>query len=307
MNETRENKNVFDTTATIKSAGSYSKMADGLNSLNTSRGGEKGLKGFAFEEMHAADVRVKGHTCEVVNNNGTSDLLIDGDPVQLKMGYKNSQPKWSEGYDTVVVDKGNSQLANKASKAGYKVEESAISEAEAKTLSDAMRMESTITKQSTAPITGTLVSSHMAGKTAAGLTAKFTVPFQAGANICDVLSGDKSVEEAVVDTVVDGAAAVGTAYLSTAALTAATTAATAVGTAAAETAVGAAVVAAASTATTAIAGTAVGGAALAAAGAVGGAATTAVAMVAAAPVLPVVAVAAGIGFIGSAISKIFEW
>lgn len=305
MKETKENKDVFETAAVIKSTESYSEMAKGLNSLNTARGGANGFKGFAFEQMHAADARMKGHACQVINNNGAADLLVDGNTVQLKMGYNTSSPKWCDGYNTVVVDKGNTQLARKAAEAGYKVEESAISNAEAKVVSDAMRMESAITKKSTAPITGTVVSSHSAGKAASKLTAKVNVPLQAGANIYDAITGEKSVEDAVVDTVVDGAVTVGSAYLGTAALTAATTAATAVGTAAAETAIGAAAVSTATAAGSAIAGTAVGGAAVAAAGTVAGAAELAVASVAAAPVLPVVAVAAGIGFVGKAISKLF--
>lgn len=303
MKETREN--AFGTVAAVKSAESYSKMAEGLNSLNTARGGEKGLKGFAFEEMYAADARMNGHSCEVINNNGAADLLIDGEPVQLKMGYKGNTPKWSEGYETVIVDKGNSELAQKARKAGYKVEESGISSAEAQKISDAMRMESAITKQSTAPLTGTLVSSHMAGKAAAELTAKVGVPFQAGANLWGVVNGEKSIEEAVVDTVIEGAVSVGTAYVGGAALTATSTAATALGTAVAETAVGSSIVGATSAIAAAAAETAVGGAVVTAAGTVGAAATTVLTTVAAAPVLPIVAIGVGIGFLGSALLDLF--
>lgn len=306
MSDNKEKKNVIGTTAGVKSAESYSQMAKGLNSLNTARGSEKGLKGFIFEEMHAADMRVKGHTCNVVNNNGAADLIVDGVPVQLKTGYQNNQPKWTSGYEKVVVDKGNMQLAQKAGKAGYTVEESAVSNAEAKAVADAMRMESAITKNATAPIMGTISSSHYAGKAAAGVTAKVFVPFQAGANICDVVTGDKAIEDAVADTVVDGAVAVGTTYLGTAALTAAGTAVTAAGTAAAETAVGTAVITAASGVAAGLAETAIGSAAVAAAGTVGTAATAAIASVAAAPVLPVVAVAAGIGFLARGISKMFD-
>ena len=49
MMNNKEKKNVIGITAGVKSAESYSQMAKGLNSLNTGRGGEKGLKGFAFE------------------------------------------------------------------------------------------------------------------------------------------------------------------------------------------------------------------------------------------------------------------
>ena len=296
MMNNKEKKNVIGITAGVKSAESYSQMAKGLNSLNTGRGGEKGLKGFAFEEMHAADVRVKGHSCNVVNNNGAADLIVDGMPVQLKMGYHNNQPKLTSGYEKVVVDKGNMQLAQKAVKAGYAVEESAVSNA------DAMRLESTITKSTTAPITGTMSSAHFAGKTAAGVTAKVFVPLQAGANLYDVVAGNKEIEDAVADTVVDGAIAVGTTYLGTAALTAAGTAVSAAGAAAAETAVGAAAITAATSASAALAGTAVGGAAAAVVGTAG----TAIAAVAAAPVLPAVAIATGIGFALGAVFDLFD-
>lgn len=305
MSEVKETKDPIKVVVTMKSADSYSKMATGLNGLNTSRGGEKGFKGYAFEEMHAADARMKGHTCNVINNNGAADLVIDGSPVQLKMGYQNNQPKWTSGYESVVVDKGNIQLAEKARKAGYEVEESSFSSAEVKALSDTMRVESAVTKRPTAPITATLGSSHMAGKAAAELTAKVCVPFQAGANLYDVIIGDKTVEDAVVDTVVDGAVTVGSAYIGTAALTAATTAVTAVGTAVAETTAGAVLVSAATTATTALASTAVGTTALTAAGAVGTLATTAVATIASAPILPIATVAVGVGMLGRAITKLF--
>ena len=303
MEETRTN--AFGTVAAVKSAESYSKMAEGLNRLNTARGGEKGLKGFAFEEMYAADARLTGHTCEVINNNGAADLLLDGEPVQLKMGYKGNTPKWSDGYETVIVDKGNSELARKARKAGYKVEESGISNVKAQKMSDAMRMESAITKQSTAPLTGTLASSHMAGKAAAELTAKVGVPFQAGVNLWEVVNGEKSIEEAVVDTVVDGAVSVGTAYAGGAALTAASTAASAMGAAVAETAAGSSLMGAASTIAAAAAETAAGGAALTAASTAGAAVTTVVSTVAAAPVLPIVLVGVGLGFLGGAVLDLF--
>lgn len=301
MSEKKEN-NVVETVVSVKSAKTYEKMAEGLNSLNTSRGGVHGNKGFVFEEWHAADASMKGKTCSVLNNNGPADLVVDGKNVQLKMGYKGNTPKWNDGYDKVIVDKGNGELMRKARKAGYEVEESAISNADAKALSDALKRESAITGKATAPITGTIASSHLAGKTAAGITAKVSVPFQAGANICDVMTGDKSVEDAVVDTVVDGAATVATAYAGTAALTAAGAA----GAALAETAIGTAALTAVGTATTAIASTTVGGAALTAVGTVATVATSSIAAVAAAPVLPVVAVTAGLGFVGRAISKLFD-
>lgn len=299
MSEKKE-INLAEALVSIKSADTYEKMAEGLNSLNTSRGGINGTKGFVFEELHAADVSMKGKVCSVINNNGPADLVIDGQNVQLKTGYKNNTPKWCDGYDRVVVDKGNTQLLNKALKAGYEVEESSISNSQAKSLADAMKRESSITGNATAPLTGTIASAHLAGKTAAGITAKVSVPFQAGANLCDVMTGDKSVEDAVVDTVVDGAATVATAYAGTAALTAASTVATTAAAALAETAVGVA----ATTATTAIASTAVGGATLTAVGTAATAVTSGVAAVAAAPVLPVVAVAVGVGFVVSAFKKL---
>lgn len=302
MDELKE-KNLIGIGAMIKSAKSYEKMAEGLNSLNTSRGGVHGTKGFVFEELHAADASMKGKKCCVVNNNGPADLVIDGQNVQLKMGYKNNTPKWRVGYEKVVVDKGNTQLLNKAAKAGYEVEESAISSAEAKTLAEALKRESAITGNVTAPFTSTVASSHLAGKAAAGITAKVSVPFQVGANLCDAMTGEKSIEDAVVDTVVDGAATVATAYAGTAALTAASTVVATAGAALAETAVGASAMTAAATAGTALASTAVGGAAVTVATTTASALTAGVAAVASAPVLPVVAITAGLGFIARAFSK----
>jgi len=302
MNNTREEKDTIGAAAVLKSTNVYSDMAKGLNSLNTSRGGEKGFKGFAFEEMHAADAKMKGHTCSVMNDNGAADLLVDGSPVQLKMGYKTGQPKFTAGYETVVVDKDNVQLAKKAAEAGYKVEESAISNTQAKAVSDVLRMESRITKNPTAPITGTLTSAHMAGMAASKMTAKTFVPFQAGTNIYDAMVGNKSVEDAIVDTVVDGAVSVGTTYAAGMAATAATT----IASTALETAVGGAVASAATSATASIAATTVGSAVVTAAGALETVAATGLAAAAAAPVLPAAAVMVGVGIVAGAIFDIFD-
>lgn len=116
----------------MHNAGIYSKMADNLSKYNTMRGGVKGYGGFVFEELHAADAAAKGVNIEVLGNNGIADFMVTDafgkqTLVQAKAGYKPHQIDWSryEG-QTIVVDKGNTALANEARAAGLTVEESGI-------------------------------------------------------------------------------------------------------------------------------------------------------------------------------------
>lgn len=289
----------------MRNAGIYSEMAHRLNEYNVMRGGVKGYGGFVFEELHAADAAVNGADITVLGNNGIADFMVKDASgktvyVQAKAGYNTPhQIDWSKYKNqTIVVDKGNTALANEARAAGLNVQESAVFKKQADVVARAQQWESNITGNTTAPITGTMTGAHYAGVASAKLAARVGVSMKLGESIYDVLSGDKEFSEAAADVVVDGAVLVGGAYLGTAALTAAGTAATAAATAFAGTAAGAAVTGAVTSAAAAVGSTAVGGAVLAGVGTAATAAASAAATIAAAPLLPVVGIGAAIGFLG---------
>lgn len=292
----------------MRNAGIYSEMSKRLGAYNTMRGGVKGYGGFVFEEMHAADATVKGSNIKVLSNNGVADFIVKDSTgreilVQAKAGYKPHQVDWSKYKgQTIVVDKGNTALANEARAAGLTVEESAIYKKHADIVARAQQWESKVTGSKSAPITGTVVGAHNAGLASAKLAARVGVSMKLGENIYDVIAGNKEFEDAAADVIVDGTVMVGGAYLGTAALTVAGTVATTAATAFAGTATGAAVTGVATSVATAVGSTAVGGAVIAGAGTVATAAASAVATVAAAPLAPIVAGAAAIGFIGKWIS-----
>lgn len=294
--------------ACMHNADIYMDMARRLSAYNTMRGGIKGYGGFVFEEMHAADVAAKGTDISVLGNNGVADFIVKDSAgreifVQAKSGYKPHQIDWSKYKgQTIIVDKGNTALANEARTAGLTVQESAVFKKQADIVARVQQWESRVTGSTSAPITATAVSAHNAGLISAKLAAKVGVSMKMGENIYDVLAGNKDFADAAADVIVDGAVMVGGAYLGGAVLTAAGTVATTAATAFAGTAAGAAVTGAVTTTAAAVGSTAVGGAVLAGAGTVATAASTAVAAVAAAPLAPVVLGAAAIGFIGKWIS-----
>lgn len=292
----------------MHNAGIYSEMSKRLGAYNTMRGGVKGYGGFVFEEMHAADAAVKGTNIKVLGDNGVADFIVKDSTgrevlVQAKAGYRPHQIDWSKYKgQTIVVDKGNTALANEARAAGLQVQESAIYKKQADVVARAQQWESKVTGSRSAPITGTTVGAHNAGLASAKLAARVGVSMKLGENIYDVIAGNKEFENAAADVIVDGAVMVGGAYLGTAALTVAGTAATTAATAFAGTATGAVVTGAVTSAATVVGSTAVGGAVLTGASAVATAAASAVATVAAAPLAPVVAGAAVIGFVGKWLS-----
>lgn len=288
----------------MRNAGIYAEMSSRLGTYNTMRGGVKGYGGFVFEEMHAADVAVKGTDIKVLGNNGAADFIVKDSTghetlVQAKAGYKTNQIDWSKYKgQTIVVDKGNTALANEAKQAGLIVQESAIFKKQADVIGRAQQWESKITGCKKAPITGTVVGAHSAGLASVKLAGRVGVALKLGENIYDVISGNKDFEEAAADVIVDGAVMIGGAYVGTAALTVAGTVASSATTALASTAVGTAIASAVSSVAATAGSTAIGGGLLAGASTVGTLATTTVGTIAAAPVLPVVAGFAAIGFVG---------
>ena len=289
----------------MTNAGIYVKMAGRLSAYNTMRGGTKGYGGFVFEELHAADAAAKGANIQVLANNGPADFItIDAHGkqtlIQAKAGYKPNQIDWSkyEG-QRIVVDKGNTALANDARAAGLTVEESGIFKSQAECLARAQQWESAITGNATAPITASVASAHYAGLACAKLAARVGVSLKLGATIYDMLSGDRKFEDAAADFVVDGIVLVGGAYLGGAALTLAGTAAGVLG----STAVGTAVTGAVTGIATAVGGTTIGAAVISGVGAVATGIGGVVTAVASAPLFPVVCLGAAVGFVGKWLSS----
>ena len=297
--------------ACMRNAGIYSEMATRLGAYNTMRGGVKGYGGFVFEEMHAADAAAKGAEISVLANNGIADYIVKDQTgreilVQAKSGYKPNQIDWSKYKgQTIVVDKGNTALADEARAAGLTVQESSVFKKQADVVAKVQQWESKITNSKSAPITGTAVGAHNAGLASAKLAARIGVSMKLGENIYDVLAGNKEFEDAAADVIVDGAVLVGGAYLGTAALTTVGTVATTAATTLAGTTAGAAVTGAVASTVAAVGSTAAGGAVIAGASTVATAAASTIASVAAAPLAPIVVGAAAIGFIGKWISDIW--
>lgn len=312
----------------VKGIHAYQDMGEGLANLNTMRGGTKGFKGFVMEEMEAAKASSLGRHTEVINNNGLADMRhikTDGTEIlqQMKSGYKPNQIDFSRYKgQTVVIDKGNPHfkaLKEAGRKAGVKVVEGHVTNAEAKTIADLMQLETKITGSKNAVVTSHLVSgvktvgrAHSVGISAAKSGAMSGAGFSLGSNIVDVAKGKKSVGEAAGDIAIDtvkagavgyGAGAVGSMVASTAAGAAAIETVAGIGAAASSAPVIGSAIAAGSTATAAIGGaataaaTATMGAVSSAAGLVGGAglvASAAPVVIAAAPVLAVGAVIGGL-------------
>lgn len=243
------------------------KMSEGLANLNTMRGGEKGFKGFVAEEMQAAEATTSGKNTIVVNNNGPADLIYTGENghkylQQMKVGYKPGQIDFSKYKgQTVVVDNGNpyfKQLAKEGKRHGVKVVEGNITNQEAKSLANAMQLETKITGAKNATIVPTASAAHNAGLKAGRTGALYGAGFSLGSNMVDVVKGDKEVGEAAVSVAKDTAISYGAGY-----------AVGAAGSAVASTSAGATAIAAVSGAGSAVAGTTVGGAVLGVAGAAG--------------------------------------
>lgn len=253
------------TATAFKNAGVYNTLSRNLSLLNTNQGGAN-FKGFLFEHLHAANATVSGTPTTVLGDNGLADFLIvqkDGKTIlgQAKAGYNNTYIDFQKYKgQTIVVDKGNSQLIKRANAAGLEVIESDVSLKQSKRLSDIMKLESQILRTSNATLTSKLYALNQAGVASAKSGGAAGAGFSIGSNIVDVFSGDKDLADAGKAVARDTAIATASGYV--------------IG-AAAATPVGTAIVGTVTSAGTALAGTAVGGTVVAGAGAVTGAVTAA--------------------------------
>ncbi|MGH4137656.1 hypothetical protein [Clostridium sp.] len=212
----------------IINCGLEDKLASSLSKYNTMRGGTKGFKGFVFEELHATDATINNTLTEVIANNGIDDFKIINtngtiDYAQAKVGYKNTNVDWSK-YEgkTIIIDKGNDKLINKAKADGMNVIESNISEKQSSILGRAMQNESNITGRSNASITPKIYATLEKGKqyhkagVSGGITAgAFAAGISAGSNFFELLSGNKELSEISRELAVDTVKGVSGGYIST--------------------------------------------------------------------------------------------
>lgn len=266
------NKNITSVNVAIegfKNAGVFEKLANKLSSYNTMRGGENGLKGFLFEDLHVADATLKGKSIDALGNNGLADFVIknsDGSTTlaQAKVGYNSTSIDWSKYKgQTIVIDKGNTKLIESARKAGLKVIESDVSKVECDQLAKTMQFESKITGNPKAPITANVHAYHRAGVESLKKGVALGAGFSLACNIVDLVNGEKDFGEAAVSTVADVVTAAGSGYVigvgstviaNTAAGSAAITLASNAGMAVAQTTLGTTLIGAGSAAATTVSG-----------------------------------------------------
>lgn len=264
-------------------------LAKQLCMLNAKRGGNSGFKGFLFEHLHAANETANGIMTMVINDNGIADFVIKRNGrtffAQAKVGQSTANINFAKYKgQTLIVDKGNSVLAEKARRAGMKVVESDISNKQVTQLGKTMQLEQKITGNKSAVATSkaytaakNLSNAHSVGVKAAKSGAQFGAGFSIGSNLVDVITGEKELKEASKDVAVDTAISAGAAYVTGAVASLAVQTATGAAIASAATATGAAIASTASAAGAAVAATTVGGAMVTAGAAVTSVATAATA------------------------------
>jgi hypothetical protein len=253
-------------------------LAKQLCMLNAKRGGKSGFKGFLFEHLHAANETANGIITMVINDNGVADFVIKKNGrkffAQAKVGQANGNINFAKYKgQTLIVDKGNTVLAEKARQAGMKVVESDISNKQVTQLGKTMQLEQKLSGNKNAIVTSkvytttkNLSNAHRVGVQSAKSGAQFGAGLSFGSNLVDVFTGEKDLKEAAKNVATDTVISTGTAYVTGAAVAAI-----------AQTTAGAAVASAVGTAGAAVAGTTVGGAAIAAGAAVTSAVTGAAA------------------------------
>ncbi len=267
----------------VKEIAACRELGSSLANLDTNRGSASGFKGFVNEPLVAHEAVLAGKNTKVLGNNGVADLETIGKNghkyhKQLKVGYKTGKIPF-EKYkgQEVAFDKGNKRLKTfmkQGKAAGVKVTETGVTEGEASNLAKAMRLETRITGQKNARIVPavleakeTVAAVHRAGVSTAKTGAQFGGSFSFGKNMVKVINGEKSMSEAVEETLVDTAVSGLMSYATGAATTAL-----------ASTSAGATALGALGSAAASFAGTSAGGAVV-------GAVASVTAAVASAPIL----------------------
>ncbi|MSU02118.1 hypothetical protein [Tissierella pigra] len=217
----------------VQNINSYKELSSNLSNLNTMRGGTKGFKGFVFEELHATEATLNGNITEVINNNGVADFIIhnsDGSISfgQSKIGYDRQNVDFSQYKgQTIIVDKGNNYLIDKAHESGLNVIESEVSLKEAERLARGMQLETRFTGSKYSVVAPKLNSAiniakemHDVGLKTAFKGLQFGGSYSLGGNIMDVINQDKNLDDAVFDVIKDTTISGGVGYLSGAGLSA---------------------------------------------------------------------------------------
>lgn len=216
-----------------------------LSSLNLNRGGNN-TAGFVFENLYAADQNMqslkagKSEFRFVRNDNRSVDIdvvdvagkkLSKGSEEQVKMGYSGTNKykitKARYGDQTLVVDKGNTELIEHGSKQNFKVIESRISEREAQLFTDTMKQEGkgcqavALPGGNTAPITASLYYAaeelgyaHAAGVNAVKGGAAFAAGISFGKNMYNFIEGNMELREFILETGEETAAGAAGMYIS---------------------------------------------------------------------------------------------
>jgi len=192
-------------------------LEEGLSALNVARGGQNGLKGFICEQLEASARDGKIRHVRVIDDNGLADLVIEKGKsqkfVQVKCGYKPGQIDWSKykDMDVVYINRDHpqfSKMKEEALRHGIKkVEPTICTSTQCEELADAMRLEAKITGNPHAVFVPHVYTKaqaiklvHLRGVAAAKACAKVGGAVALSTNIVDVLTGDKTVEQAIKDT-----------------------------------------------------------------------------------------------------------
>ena len=194
-----------------------STLREELSSLNAARGGSQGLKGFIMESLEANAQNQAGHRAVVIDDNGIADLIINNggkaETVQIKCGYAPGQIDFAKykdaGVDRFMLNCDHpkfKEIAAEAEKYGYKLEPTSHSAAECQMISDGMQLEYKITGNPKTFFVPHAYTTQQAfnliaqrGVAAAQASAKFGGALAVGVGVAEVLSGNKTIEEAAKD------------------------------------------------------------------------------------------------------------
>ena len=202
---------------TYKKIQQLSTLRQELSSLNAARGGAQGLKGFIMESLEANAQNQAGHRAIVIDDNGIADLIITKggktETVQIKCGYSPGQidfAKYKEaGVNRFMLNRDHpkfNEIAAEAKKYGYTLEPTSHSAAECQMISDGMQLEYKITGNPKTFFVPHAYTTQQAfnliaqrGVAAAQAAAKFGGALAVSVGVAEVLSGNKTMEEAAKD------------------------------------------------------------------------------------------------------------
>jgi len=191
--------------------------SEAFSSLNNEKDDEQDLKSFIMNSLEENIQKKIEHRAIVFDDNGIVELLIGNDgkegAIQLQCDYLPGQidfAKYKElGIEHFMANCDNQKFQNlvtQAAKYGYKLESTSHSAAECQMIFDGMRLEYKITGN---PIDFFIPHAYteqqafnliaQRGVTAAKAAAKFGGALAVSVAVAEVLSGNKTIEEAAKD------------------------------------------------------------------------------------------------------------